>query len=68
MQHPGQALCDVDTKVFEVVHPLHRGPVHVNWGVVPPLLLPNVHYQLLSLADIQKEVAVLTPASQALYL
>ncbi len=25
-QCPRQALADVDTKVFEAVHPLHRGP------------------------------------------
>ncbi len=36
MQHPGQALGDVDTKVFEAVHPLHQAPVHVKGGVVPP--------------------------------
>ncbi len=68
MQRPGQALCDVDTKVLEAVHPLHRGPVDDKGGVVPPLLLPKVHNQLLSLADVQGEVVVLTPAGQVLYL
>ncbi len=29
IQCPGQALGDVDIKVFEAVHPLHRGPVNV---------------------------------------
>ncbi len=45
MQRAGQALSDVDTKV--------QGPVDVKGGVVPPLLLPKVYYQLLSLADVQ---------------
>ncbi len=48
MQCPGQALGDVDTKVLEAVHPLHRGPTDGKRGVVPPLLLPKVHYHLLS--------------------
>ncbi len=48
MKRPGQALGDV---VFEAVHPLHCGPIDVKGGVVPPLLLPKVHYQLFSLAD-----------------
>ncbi len=47
MQHPGQALGDVDTKVFEAVHPLL-------------LILPKVLYQHFSLADVQKETVVLT--------
>lgn len=33
MQHPGQALSDVDTKVLEAVHPLHRGPVDIKGGI-----------------------------------
>ena len=37
MQHPGQALGDVDTKVLEAVH---QGPVDIKGGVVPSLLLP----------------------------
>ncbi len=43
----GEALGDVDTKVLEVVHPLHRGPVEFKGGVDPSLLLTKVHYQLL---------------------
>ncbi len=58
MQCPGQGLGNADTKVFKAVHPLHH------W----PLLLPKVHYQLLSLADVQKEVVVPTPAGQTLNL
>ncbi len=65
MQRPGQALGDVDTKVFEAVHPLHQDDVKE--VVVPPLLLPKVHYQLLSLADVQEKVVILTPAGQALF-
>ncbi len=68
MQRSGQALCDVDTKVFQVVHPLRRGLIDLKVGIVPSLLLPKVHYQLLSLADGHKEGVVLTPAGQALYL
>ncbi len=62
MQHPGQALGVVDTKVFEAVHLLQQGPVDLKGSIVPSLLLPKVHHQLLSLADVQKEVVVLTPA------
>ena len=61
MQHLGQTLSDVDTRVHEAVHPLHRGPVDINRGVVPSLLLPRIQYQLLSLGDIQEQVVVLTP-------
>lgn len=35
--------------------------------VVPALLLPEVHYHLHSLADVQEEL-VLTPVGQFLYL
>ncbi len=62
MQHPGQALCDVDTNVLEAVHAFQQGPVNVKGSVVPSLLPPKVHYQLLSLSDVQKEIVVLTPA------
>lgn len=50
---PGHALCDVDTKVFKTVHSLHRGPVDIKGVLVPSLLFPKVHYQFVSLADIQ---------------
>ncbi len=35
MQRPGQAFGDVDTKVFEAVHPLHCGPVDVSMSLNP---------------------------------
>ncbi len=54
MQHPGQALGDVDTKVLGAVHSPHSGPVDIKRGIVPSLLLPKVHYQLFSLADVQE--------------
>ena len=44
----------MDTKVFEAVHPLHQGPVDNEGGLVPSMLLPKIHYQLLSLADVQE--------------
>ena len=54
MQCPGQALNDVDTKILEAVHPLYRGTIDINIGVVPSLLLPKVHYQIHSLANVQE--------------
>ena len=54
MQHLGQTISDVDTKVHEAVHPLHQGPVEIVGGAVSSLLLPKVQHQLLSLADIQE--------------
>ncbi len=57
MQCPSQALHDGDAKVSD----LHHGPIHVKGRVVPPLLLPKFHDQLLSLAGVQKEVVVLKP-------
>lgn len=45
-----QDLCDADTEIYEVVHPLHRGPVDPEGIVIPLLLPPKVHHQLLSLA------------------
>ncbi len=53
MQRPGQVLGDVDAKIFETVHPLHQGPIDFKVVVVPFLLIPKVHYQLLSFADFQ---------------
>ncbi len=67
MQHPGQALCNMDTRAFEAAHLHHQGPVDIKRGVVSPLLPPKVHCQLLSLSNNQEEVVVLTPAGQVLY-
>lgn len=43
IQHPGEALCGVDTEVLELIDSKR--------GVVPSLLLTKVHYQLLSFAN-----------------
>ncbi len=67
LQRPGEALSDVDTTVLETVHPLHQRPVDVKWGLISCVFPKSISYQLLGLADIQKEVVVLTLTGQALY-
>lgn len=39
MTGPREVLCDVDTQVFKIVHPLHLGPIYTD-GLDGPLLLP----------------------------
>lgn len=58
------------TKVQEAVHPLQRGPTHIKGGrgSLPAYSQPlSVHCQFLSLADVQDQVGILTPALQVLY-
>lgn len=51
MRHPGQALRDMDTIT---VHALYQGPINIKRGIVSSLLLSKVHYQPLSLFDIEE--------------
>ena len=53
-------LNDVDTAELEGIDPLHCGPIEVNGAVHLPMF-PEVHDQLLGLADIEGEVVVLAP-------
>ncbi len=46
-------------RLLEAAYPLHRGPSDHKRGVGPLLSLPNVHDQLISFADIQRETVVL---------
>lgn len=51
-----QDVCVVRSHQFlgvEVVHPLHCVPVNLEGGVVPLLLLLQIHNQLTGFADIQ---------------
>ncbi len=58
---PSQVLGDVYTKVLEAAHPLHWGPADHKRSVGPLLSLPEVHNQLFSFAQIQRETVVLMP-------
>lgn len=57
---PSQALSDVDTKVLGAVHPL---PLDIRGHTSLPA--SSLHYQLLSLADVQ-QIDALTTVSQVL--
>ena len=48
----------MDTEELEALDPLHYSPVDVDGRVLAPLF-PVVHNQLLCLADVEGEVAVL---------
>ncbi len=52
---PSQVLGDVYTEVLEAAHPLHRGPTDHKRSVGPLLSLPEVHNQLFSFAQNQRE-------------
>ncbi len=58
---PCQVLEDIYTKVLEATHPLHRGPTDHKRSVGPLLSLPEVHDQLFSFAQVQRETVVLAP-------
>lgn len=60
MHHLVRALCDVDTKV------LHRGAIDIQRDLIPPLLLPKLHYHLFSLANVPEEVVIMIPVRQLL--
>ncbi len=51
---PGQILSDVHIEVFEAAHSVHWGPTDDEWGV-NFLSPPEVHNQLLSFSDFQRE-------------
>ena len=53
----------METEELEALDPLHYSPVDENGGVFGPLF-PVVHDQLLGLADVEEEVAVLVPHYQ----
>ncbi len=66
--NPSQDLRDVYTEVLEVAHPLHRGPTDHNRGVGSLLSLPEVHGQLFSFSNVQRETVVLAPWCKSFYL
>ena len=53
----------MDTEELEALNPLHYSPTDVNGGLLGPLF-PEVHNQLLCLADVEGEVVVLAPHCQ----
>lgn len=61
-------LWDVNTQVLEAVHSLHWGLIDCKVLVVPHLLCTEVHYQLLGVADVEKEIADLAPCLQVFKL
>ena len=61
MVSPGQVLGDVDPKELEAADPLYCCPIDGDGGVSYSLLLPVVHNQLLSFAEVEMEVVVLAP-------
>ncbi len=65
---PCQVLGDVYTEVLEATHPLHRGPTDHERSIGPLLSLPEVHDQLFSFAHVQREIVVLAPWCESLYL
>ena len=54
----------MNTEELEAADPLHLSVVDVDGGVLYSALSPEVHYHLLSFADVQSEVIFLTPAGQ----
>ncbi len=56
-----QVLGGVYTEVLEAAHPLHRGPTDHKRSVGLLLSLPEVHDQLFSFAQVQRETVVLAP-------
>ncbi len=65
---PWQVMWNVDSKVAKAIYSLHRSPIDHRGLVAPHLFCAEVHYQLLCLADIQKEVVLLTPVLQSFNL
>jgi hypothetical protein len=62
---PFQFVRDVYAEELKTFHPLHYCPVDVDRGLLP-LLFPEVHDHLLCFVDIECEVIILTPHSEAL--
>ncbi|KAI4901983.1 hypothetical protein NFI96_029748, partial [Prochilodus magdalenae] len=60
---PCELLCDVNTEELKAADPLYSSHVDGDGGV-HSLLLPEVHYQLLGLADIEREVILPAPVCQ----
>src|SRR4029434_6283207 len=58
---PGEVILDVHTEEFEVGDSLHCSSLNVYGVVTPPLSLPEIHNHILSLADVEREVIILTP-------
>ncbi len=48
-------------RYLKLPHPLHRGPTDHKRSVGPLLSLPEVHNQVFSFADVQRETVVLAP-------
>ncbi|XP_023815581.1 mucin-2-like isoform X1 [Oryzias latipes] len=65
---PGEVLAEVDPHIFEAAHSLlFQTPDKKRLIRVPPLL-PHVHYHLLCLVCVEREVVVLTPSHQTGHL
>ncbi len=61
-------LGDVNTEELKAVYPLHRCLVDGDGVWVFSALSPEIHHQLLGLVDVEWDVVLLTPFSQATHL